>query len=314
MKNSAASPETGLRRIWRGRLTRLTAQGQQDGRPVGKKALAVSRFRAADTLIVLAGLAVAFLIGCALFPSWIAPYSPTEMNTAAILQAPSAAHLFGTDYFGRDVFSLVVYGTRDSLLIGISSVIGGVLIGGTLGSIAGYVGGRLDTVIMRVMDVLLTIPGILLALTIAAALGPGLRNLVLAIAISSVPGYARVMRGQIMAIRSRGYIAASHALGAKPRHVLMQHVLPNSAAPLLVMATLGLGSSILAGAGLSFLGLGVLKEIPDWGALLSQGRGYLTVAWWICTFPGLAITVFVLSVNLIGDRWRDAVDPKRKGR
>ncbi len=311
MKNSAASPESGLRRIWRGRSAAYSRQGR---RSAGKTAFAASRFRAADTLIVLAGLAVAFLIGCALFPGWIAPYSPTEMNTADILQGPSAAHLFGTDYFGRDVFSLVVYGTRDSLLIGISSVIGGVLIGATLGSLAGYVGGRLDTAIMRLMDVLLTIPGILLALTIAAALGPGLRNLVLAIAISSVPGYARVMRGQIMAIRSRGYISASHALGAKPLDVLVRHVLPNSAAPLLVMAALGLGSSILAGAGLSFLGLGVLKEIPDWGTLLSQGRGYLTVAWWICTFPGLAITVFVLSVNLIGDRWRDAVDPKRKGR
>ena len=304
MKTSAGAAR---RSAWRGRAglsqTETTAKS-------GKRL----RFASSDILIGLAGIAILFLVLCALFPSWIAPYSPTEMNTAAILQTPSAAHLFGTDYFGRDVFSLIVHGTRDSLLIGASSVFVGVLIGATLGSVAGYVGGKLDTVIMRIMDVLLTVPGILLALTIAAALGPGLRNIVLAIAISSVPGYARVMRGQIMAIRGRGYVFASRAIGAKPSFILIKHVLPNSAAPLLVMATLGLGSSILAGAGLSFLGLGVLKEIPDWGALLSQGRGYLTVAWWICTFPGLAITLFVLSINLIGDRWRDAVDPKRKGR
>lgn len=304
MKTSAGAARRGA---WRGR----TGLGQAETAVRSGKRL---RLASSDILIGLAGIAIVFLALCALFPSWIAPYSPTDMNTAAILQAPSAAHLFGTDYFGRDVFSLIVHGTRDSLLIGASSVIVGVLIGATLGSVAGYVGGRLDAVIMRVMDVLLTVPGILLALTIAAALGPGLRNIVLAIAISSVPGYARVMRGQIMAIRGRGYVFASRAIGAKPSFILTKHVLPNSAAPLLVMATLGLGSSILAGAGLSFLGLGVLKEIPDWGALLSQGRGYLTVAWWICTFPGLAITLFVLSINLIGDRWRDAVDPKRKGR
>jgi len=304
MKTSAGAARRGA---WRGR----TGLGQAENAIRSGKRL---RLASSDIPIGLAGIAIVFLVLCALFPSWIAPYSPTDMNTAAILQAPSAAHLFGTDYFGRDVFSLIVHGTKDSLLIGASSVIVGVLIGAALGSIAGYVGGKLDTVIMRVMDVLLTVPGILLALTIAAALGPGLRNIVLAIAISSVPGYARVMRGQIMAIRGRGYVFASRAIGAKPSFILTKHVLPNSAAPLLVMATLGLGSSILAGAGLSFLGLGVLKEIPDWGALLSQGRGYLTVAWWICTFPGLAITLFVLSINLIGDRWRDAVDPKRKGR
>jgi len=304
MKTSAGAARRGE---WRNRA----GLGQAETTVGSGKRL---RLASSDIPIGLAGIAIVFLVLCALFPSWIAPYSPTEMNTAAILQEPSAAHLFGTEYFGRDVFSLIVHGTRDSLLIGASSVIVGVLIGATLGSIAGYVGGKLDTVIMRVMDVLLTVPGILLALTIAAALGPGLRNIVLAIAISSVPGYARVMRGQIMAIRGRGYVFASRAIGAKPSFILIKHVLPNSAAPLLVMATLGLGSSILAGAGLSFLGLGVLKEIPDWGALLSQGRGYLTVAWWICTFPGLAITLFVLSINLIGDRWRDAVDPKRKGR
>ncbi|MDO3413082.1 ABC transporter permease [Saccharibacillus sp. CPCC 101409] len=303
MKNSAA--------IAKSVAERSAAAPRREGR---RKAGRRFRFGAAELLTGLAVLTVVFLAACALFPRLIAPFSPTDMNTAAILQAPSSIHFFGTDYFGRDVFSLVVYGTRDSLLIGVSAVAVGVLIGGTIGALSGYIGGRTDTVLMRLIDVLLTVPGILLALAIAAALGPGLRNIVLAIAVSSVPGYARVMRGQIMTIRKRGYVFASRALGARPSAVLLKHVLPNSLAPLLVMATLGLGTSILAGAGLSFLGLGVIKEIPDWGALLSQGRGYLTVAWWICTFPGLAITLFVLSVNVIGDHWRDAVDPKRKGR
>jgi peptide/nickel transport system permease protein len=164
---------------------------------------------------------------------------------------------------------------------------------------------------MRLNDVLMTIPGILLALAIAGALGPSLFNIVLAVAVSSVPGYARVMRAQVLSIKSRTFVKASVSIGASPLRVFWKHVLPNSLSPLLVMAAIGIGTSILTGSGLSFLGLGVLREVPDWGTLLSQGRGYLTAAWWICTFPGLAITAFVLSVNMIGDRLRDHFDPKK---
>ncbi|MGE8081047.1 ABC transporter permease [Peribacillus loiseleuriae] len=270
------------------------------------------RFSISDFFVFIASIIVLFVIVFTVFPQWIAPYSPTMMHTDQILSAPSSTHWFGTDYFGRDVLSLVIHGSRDSLLIGVASVLIGGLIGGTIGSFAGYLGGMIDTILMRCIDILMTIPGILLALAIAAALGPSLFNIVLAVGIAAVPGYARIMRGQIISIKNRMYVQASRSIGTSSWRIFLWHVLPNALSPLLVMGTIGLGSSILIGSGLSFLGLGVLKEIPDWGALLSQGRGYLTVAWWICTFPGLAITLFVLSVNIIGDKLRDTLDPKTK--
>ncbi|MED1791460.1 ABC transporter permease [Brevibacillus nitrificans] len=259
-----------------------------------------------------AGLIVVFLIFCAVAPQWIAPYSPTDMDAANLLKPPGADHLFGTDYFGRDVFTLVIYGSRDSLLIGLASVLVGGLAGAGLGTLSGYVGGWVDVVIMRLIEVLMTIPGILLALAIAAAMGPSTMNVVLAIAAGTIPRYARVMRSQILTVKNRPYVLASRSIGSSPARIFFKHVLPNSTAPFLVMATIGIGTSILTGSGLSFLGLGVIKEIPDWGTVLSQGRGYLTVAWWVCTFPGLAIALFVLSVNIIGDRIRDALDPKKR--
>ncbi|MFC5703388.1 ABC transporter permease [Cohnella faecalis] len=260
----------------------------------------------------LAAIVIAFIALCAIAPQWVAPYSPTEMMTDILLQSPSAAHPFGTDYFGRDVFSVVVYGARDSLFIGLLSVLVGGLIGGTIGALSGYIGGWFDTTVMRGIDVLMTIPGILLALAIAAALGPSMTNIVLAVAAASIPGYARVMRSQTMSINGRPFITAARSIGVSNFGIFWRHVLPNSLSPLLVMTTIGIGTSILAGSGLSFLGLGLLREIPDWGTLLSQGRGYLTIAWWICTFPGLAITMLVLSVNIVGDWLRDNLDPKKK--
>ncbi|MUT67531.1 ABC transporter permease [Paenibacillus sp. NEAU-GSW1] len=266
---------------------------------------------AADLFVYGAVASVLFIVLCALAPQWIAPFSPTEMKADRVLLAPTWQHLFGTDYFGRDVFSVVVYGSRDSLIIGVVSVLIGSVAGGLIGALSGYIGGIVDTALMRFIDVLMTIPGVLLALAIAAALGPSLTNVVLSVAAAAVPGYARVMRGTILSIKGRAYITASRSIGTSGFAIFWRHVLPNSLSPLFVMAAIGIGSSILTGSGLSFLGLGTIKEIPDWGALLSQGRGYLTVAWWICTFPGLAITLFVLSINLLGDRIRDHLDPKR---
>lgn len=269
-------------------------------------------FGISEWFVGAAALVILFIMICALIPQIIAPYAPTTMSQDAILQPPSFSHFFGTDQFGRDVFSLVVYGSRDSLVIGLLSVLVGGFLGGGIGALSGYLGGFIDRVFMRLIEILMTIPGILLALAIAASLGPSLFNIILAIAISSIPGYARVMRGQVMSITGRSFISASKAIGVRKWKIFISHVLPNSLSPMLVMATLGIGSAILAGSGLSFLGLGVLNEIPDWGATLSQGRGFLTVAWWICTFPGLAITVFVLSVNIIGDWLRDYLDPKKQ--
>ncbi|SFF38226.1 peptide/nickel transport system permease protein [Paenibacillus algorifonticola] len=271
----------------------------------------LKRLAPADLLLYAAAVIVLFIISCALFPSLIAPYSPTLMNTDQIMQPPSLQHVFGTDYFGRDVFSVVVHGSRDSLLIGFVSVLVGCVTGGAIGAVAGYIGGVVDAVFMRLIDVLMTIPGVLLALAIAAALGPSLMNVVLAVAAASIPGYARVMRGQIMSIKGRPFITASRSIGTSSLSIFVRHVLPNSLSPMFVMAAIGIGTAILTGAGLNFLGLGTIKEIPDWGALLSQGRGYLTVAWWICTFPGLAITLFVLSINILGDKVRDQLDPKQ---
>lgn len=258
-----------------------------------------------------AGVVVLFLTICAIAPQWVAPYAPTMIDPTNLLQPPSVSHLFGTDYFGRDVFTLVVYGSRDSLLIGLASVVVGGVLGGVLGAISGYVGGLVDLIIMRFIEVLMTIPGILLALAIAAALGPSTLNIILAIASGTIPRYARVMRSSILTVKHRSYVLASRSIGSSEFRIFWKHVLPNSTAPFLVMATIGIGTSILTGSGLSFLGLGVIKEIPDWGTVLSQGRGYLTVAWWVCTFPGLAIALFVLSVNVIGDRIRDVLDPKK---
>nr|WP_255473472.1 ABC transporter permease [Planomicrobium sp. CPCC 101110] len=270
---------------------------------------------ASNLSVLIAGFVLVFITVCAIVPSWIAPYAPTFMFSDEILVAPSLAHLFGTDYFGRDVFSLVVHGSRDSMIIGVSAVLIGAVAGGGIGALAGYIGGIIDAIFMRVIEILMTIPGVLLALAIAAALGPSLKNIVLAIAISSIPGYARIMRGQMISIKKRPYVAASRSIGASNARILFWHILPNAWSPILVMATIGLGSAILTGAGLSFLGLGVIKEVPDWGALLSQGRNYLTAGWWMATFPGLAITAFVLSINIAGDKVQDFANPKTsKGR
>lgn len=296
--SAASAGSVGKARLWR--WNRLSWQRRVSS--------AVSQLFLYTALLI-----VIFTVACAIVPGWIAPYDPTQMMTDAILQAPSAAHLFGTDYFGRDIFSVVVHGSRDSLLIGFASVLVGGLVGSALGILAGYAGGLVDTITMRAVDILMAVPGVLLALSVAAALGPGLLNIALAVAVASIPGYARVMRGQVMSVKNLPFITATRSLGGSNARIFWKHVLPHSLSPLLVMATLGVGTSILTGSGLSFLGLGVLKEIPDWGALLSQGRGYLTVAWWICTFPGLAITLFVLAVNLIGDEIRDRLDPKVKG-
>ncbi|WP_159884603.1 ABC transporter permease [Paenibacillus puerhi] len=254
-----------------------------------------------------------FLILCALVPQWIAPYSPTDMKPDRLLQAPSLDHWLGTDQFGRDVWTLVIYGSRQSLLMGVVSVVIGGFVGTVLGLLAGYWGGMVDSVFMRLNDILMTIPGILLAIAISVALGPSFFNVILAISVASIPGKARVIRSQVISIRSRPFIDAARAVGTSHLEIMFRHILPNCFSPLLVMMTIGVGSSILVGTGLSFLGLGVVQEIPDWGYMLSQGRSYMTVAWWVATFPGLAITLLVVVVNLLGDEIRDRMDPK-KGR
>lgn len=257
---------------------------------------------------------VLVMLACALAPNAIAPFDPTEMDPDAILAPPGPGHWLGTDHFGRDVLSLLIYGARQSLLMGAFAVFVGGLIGGLIGLISGYVGRAVDAVLMRLLDIWMSVPDILLAIILAASLGPSLTNTIIAVGLVTVPRYARVMRAQVLSIRSRTFIEASRAIGTSHGVIVLRHVLPHTVSQMLVMATLGVGSAILIGASLSFIGLGIIDDEPDWGFLLSQGRSYLSVAWWIATFPGLAITALVISTNLLGDWLRNRLDPHQRSR
>jgi peptide/nickel transport system permease protein len=243
---------------------------------------------------------------------WLAARDPIRTAAREALQPPGARFLLGSDQFGRDVGSRVVYGARVSLLVGVISVSIAVALGAPLGLVSGYYGGRLDALIMRVMDVLLAFPGILLALAIVSVLSPGLGNVMIAVGLSAVPGYARLVRATVLAAREHLYVEAARALGGRDGGILVRDILPNVVAPLIVTATLGLGGAILSAAALSFLGLGSQPPQPEWGRMLSEGRDYLREAWWISTFPGLGILLTVLAMNLVGDGLRDVLDPRLK--
>lgn len=257
-------------------------------------------------------LIILFLL--AIFADLIANYDNVviKQNLAQRLQAPSAQHWLGTDEFGRDIFARLVHGTRVSLKVGIIAVGISIVIGGILGAVAGYYGGKLDNTIMRIMDIFLAVPSILLAIAIVSALGPSILNLMLAISISSVPSYARIVRASVLSIRDQEFIEAARAIGASNTRIIFRHIIPNSLAPVIVQATLGVASAILSTAGLSFIGLGIQPPAPEWGSMLSGGRQYLRYAWWVTTFPGVAIMITILSLNLLGDGLRDALDPRLK--
>lgn len=235
-----------------------------------------------------------------------------KQNLLEKLKAPSLHHIFGQDEFGRDVFLRIVWGTRYSLLLGVGATIMATLFGGVVGALAGFYGKQLDNVLMRLMDVLLSIPSILLSIAIVAALGTSMFNVMLAIAISYVPQYARVVRAAIMEQKSIDYIEAARAVGTSDARTIIRHIIPNAMAPIIVQATLGIAGCILSIAGLSFLGLGIQPPVPEWGGMLSSARQYMRDAWHITTFPGLAIMLTILSLNLVGDAFRDALDPKLK--
>lgn len=228
------------------------------------------------------------------------------------LKGPSAEHWFGTDEFGRDIFARLIYGSRVSLLVGLVSVIVAMFVGGTLGAVAGYYGGTIDNVIMRVMDVLLAVPSILMAITIVAALGTNLIYVMIAIGVSGVPGFARIVRAAVMSVKDQEFVESAKAIGATNTTVIIREIIPNCMAPIIVQATLGVAGSILSTASLSFIGLGVQPPSPEWGAMLSGGRNYLRDAAHITLFPGLAIVITVLALNLLGDGLRDALDPRLK--
>lgn len=237
-------------------------------------------------------------------------YDPLARDATAQLQPPSPAHPFGTDALGRDVLARVVYGTKVSVQVGVLAVSISATIGISLGIVAGYFGGVVDDIVMRVVDVMLAFPGLILALAVAGFLGPSLRNVVVALAVQGWSRYARLARSTTLSLREREFVHASRMLGASHLRVMFAHVLPNSLAPLVVQATLNMGILVIAEAGLSFIGLGVQPPTPSWGILLSDGRSRLTTAWWLSVFPGLAIFVTVMGFNLLGDGLRDALDPQ----
>ncbi|MBM3471603.1 MAG: ABC transporter permease [Armatimonadetes bacterium] len=264
------------------------------------------RYRSAVVgMLVLTGIAAA-----AVLAPWVTRYAPSAQVWEQALQAPSWAHWLGTDEFGRDLMTRIVFGGRISLVVGFLAVGIAAGIGVPLGLISGYAGGRLDVIVMRVMDVLLAFPAILLAIAIVGALGPGLRNAIVAVGIVGIPAFARVVRGAALVIRAQDYVEAARAMGAGAGRVVTRHVFPNATAPVIVQATLSVGGAILASAGLSFLGLGVQPPTPDWGGMLSSGREFMLQAWWIATFPGIAIMLTVLGFNLVGDALRDLLDPR----
>jgi len=255
---------------------------------------------------------VVFLVLVAVIVPLAWPYNPkTDSELTQRLQQPSWSHPFGTDNQGRDIFRRVAHGAPISLRVGLLAVAFGLLVGTVLGMIAGFFGGWADSVIMRVMDIILAFPATLLAIAIVATRGPGLENTMFAIGIVSIPGYARIARSMVMTLVEREYVSAARAIGVAPIVILFKHVLPNGLSPLIVQSTLNIASAVLEAAALGFLGLGAQPPLPEWGAMLSDSYKFLTVgAWWPVLFPGLAIMFTVLGFNLLGDGLRDALDPR----
>jgi peptide/nickel transport system permease protein len=267
--------------------------------------------RAARARLAPFGAAVLLLaITVALLAPVVAPYNPLKQNLNNTLARPDWTHFLGTDNVGRDVFSRVIYGTRVSLVAGFGSVVIAVLAGGLLGLLAGYAGGRVDNLVMRMMDAVLSFPPLVLALALGAVLGAGLTGVVIALGVVYTPTFARLMRGQVLSITAREYVDAARALGAPGWRIAWSHVLPNATAPIVVQASLSVAFAILAEASLSFLGLGIQPPAASWGSMINAGRGYLQQAPWIVFGPGAALFVTVVGLNFVGDAIRDALDPR----
>lgn len=265
--------------------------------------------------MAMIGLAILLvLVFCAIFANQLADYETLviKQDMSIRLQEPSAEHWLGTDEYGRDILARLIHGSRISLVVGLVSVSISLVVGGLCGALAGYYGGIIDNVIMRVMDVLLAVPSILLSITIVAAFGTNLFNVMVAIGMSSVPGYARIVRAAVLSIKDQEFVESSRSIGTGTLRIILQEIIPNCLAPIIVQATLGVASAILSTASLSFIGLGVQQPVPEWGAMLSGGRTFMRDAIHLTVFPGLAIVITVLALNLLGDGLRDALDPRLK--
>ena len=256
---------------------------------------------------------IAVMIAVAIFAPLIATQVPYEQNLANRFQSPSSQHFFGTDNFGRDIFSNVVYGARISLFIGFLATILSVIFGTVIGAVAGFFGGGVDNVLMRLVDIILSIPSLILAIAISTVLGTGIRNLILAVSLSGITNYARIVRASVLSVKEQEYVEAAKIGGASNFRLIFRHILPNCLGPIIVQATLGVGTSILQAASLSFIGLGVQPPTPEWGGMLSQGRSYIQDYPHMTIFPGLAIALTIFSLNLFGDGLRDALDATQRG-
>lgn len=281
----------------------------------GAKQLVVDMIRRSrrNAMVVIGVTIIIVMVLLAVLAPYLPLSDPTGTNTADMLQSPSSRHLFGTDELGRDIFSRVIFGARVSLLVATLAVFFSLMIGVVLGLTAGYFGRGVDYVIAGTIDLFWTFPAFLLALAFAAALGPSLANVILAISISYWAGFARLMRGQALSVRERLFVEASRALGAKNIRIMFTHVLPNCLAPLIVWASIGVADAITIESSLSFLGVGTRPPTPSWGYMLYRGIPYLEESWWIATFPGVALLITILGFNLLGDGLRDVLDPRMKG-
>jgi peptide/nickel transport system permease protein len=284
---------------------------QEADKPVARVTTAtrVRREFARNRLALAGACFIVVVVAAGLLAPVIAPYDPIKQSLMSRLEAPSAEHWFGTDEIGRDEFSRILYGARVSLFIGFVGTVGGVILGSILGLVSGYFGGWTDNLSMRAVDVMYAFPGILLAILIVAIMGPGLTNLMIALTIWGTPTLSRIVRSVILSLKEQEFILAAEAIGAPRSRVILRHLLPNTTAPIIVYATLGVAGSLLTAAGLGFLGIGVQPPTPEWGAMLSTGRGYLREAPFLMIFPGVMIFLTVMSFNLIGDALRDALDP-----
>lgn len=263
---------------------------------------------------VAGAVVLGLIIMTAVFAPMVVPYDPVEQDYGRVLLAPDRAYLLGTDQFGRDVLSRIMVGSRQSLQVAAIAIVIAASVGTTLGLVTGYLGGWVDMAIQRLIDIQLAFPGILFALAVVSVLGPGLRNAMIAVGISLVPAFARMVRGSVLSARENVYVEAARVSGATQARIVLRHILPNVLAPILVLATVAVAWAILIGASLSFLGLGAQPPSPEWGLDLALARDYLREAWWMSTFPGLAIMLTVVSVNLLGEGLRDALDPRLRTR
>lgn len=268
--------------------------------------------RRSPLTLVGAAVVLGVVVVAALAPA-LAPYPPDEVNFASRLLPPGPRHWFGTDELGRDILSRVIWGSRASVGAGFLIVAVAVSVGLVAGSISGYFGGRLDTAIMRLMDIVLGFPSLILAMALAAALGPNLTNAMLAVAFVRIPVYVRLVRGQSLQVREREFVKGARCFGASHLWIIVRHVLPNSISPVIVQATLDIGGAILTASALSFLGLGAQPPLSEWGAMVASGRRFILDQWWYPTFPGLAIFVTAMGFNLCGDGLRDLFDPRARG-